>query len=230
MLPFLISPRFCKEKGTGEMASTVSAGLGRGWGASHQLGDVCLPPVRVLQGIVLGVGQAPPAATGSRSQHPTATAGRRRASGSPVAGCHDPVVGGGWGTHVSQTSLSTEARGSVCKQEGGHELGSGVRLGRGGLGVPGGTWWRSMSCGMAPTIWMAIFTTSLGGGMAPAPAPSPPGTAPRPARLPAPPRRSSGSPPPPPRLPAGPEALTAATALDGGAGPSPEQARAGPLT
>lgn len=32
------------------------------------------------------------------------------------------------------------------------------------------------------------------------------------------------------RLPASPEALTAATALDGGAGPSPEQARAGPLT
>lgn len=36
-----------------------------------------------------------------------------------------------------------------------------------GAGVPGSTCWSSMSCGMAPTIWMAIFTTSLGGGMAP---------------------------------------------------------------
>lgn len=37
--------------------------------------------------------------------------------------------------------------------------------------MPGSTCWSSMSCGMAPTIWMAIFTTSLGGGMAPAVAP-----------------------------------------------------------
>lgn len=38
-----------------------------------------------------------------------------------------------------------------------------------------------MSWGMAPTIWMAIFTTSLGGGMAPAAAPAKHG----PPRLPA---------------------------------------------
>lgn len=36
-----------------------------------------------------------------------------------------------------------------------------------GAGAAGSTCSSSMSCGMAPTIWMAIFTTSLGGGMAP---------------------------------------------------------------
>lgn len=32
---------------------------------SHRLGDVGLLPVRILQGVALGVGQAPPAATGA---------------------------------------------------------------------------------------------------------------------------------------------------------------------
>lgn len=40
-------------------------GLGRARGASHRLSDVGLPPIRVLQGVALGVGQAPPAATGT---------------------------------------------------------------------------------------------------------------------------------------------------------------------
>ena len=116
MLPFLISPRFCKEKGTGEPVSATPAEPGRGWGTSHRLGDVGLPTVHVLQGVALGIGQAPPAAAGGRSQCRTASAGHRRAGSSPVAGCHDPMVGGGCSTHASQTSLSTEARGLVCKR------------------------------------------------------------------------------------------------------------------
>ena len=84
MLPFLISPRFCKEKGNSKPVTATLARPGRGRGASHRLGDVGLPPVHVLQGVALGVGQAPPAATGSRSPHRMATAGGHRASGSPV--------------------------------------------------------------------------------------------------------------------------------------------------
>lgn len=192
--------------------STVPVGLGRGGWASHRLSDVGLPSVCILQGIVLGIGQAPPAATGGRSLLGTASAGHCRAGGSPVAGCHEPVVGDRHSTHASQTSLSTEARGLVCERENSHQLGSGVR--QGGLRVPSGTCWRSMSCGMAPTIWMAIFTTSLGGGMAPAEAPAPFGTAPRPA---APQFRVAAASPPPgaprcrsPRCPAPSPELTRA--------------------
>lgn len=117
MLPFLISPRFCREKGTSEPVSTVPVGQGRGRWGSHRLGDVGLPPVRVLQGVVLGVGQAPPVVTG---RPVTARYGQCRS----LPGRWQP--GGGCGTHASQTSLSTEARGLVCKRESGHQQGSGV--------------------------------------------------------------------------------------------------------
>lgn len=79
-----------------------------------------------------------------------------------------------------------------------------------GAGVPGSTCWSSMSCGMAPTIWMAIFTTSLGGGMAPAAAPHR--------------RQFRVVPPPPPPLTAGP----AAAPRPGATTPAP--GRPGPLT
>lgn len=52
----------------------------RHWGrrrASHRLGDVGLPPVHVLQRVVLGVGQAPPVATGTWSPRRADRAGPR---------------------------------------------------------------------------------------------------------------------------------------------------------
>lgn len=113
-----------------------------GWGVSHRLGDVGLPPVRVLQGVALGVGQAPPAATGGRSQPHSAGAGSHRVTAArsrAVRTCHGAVAGSECGTHASQTSLSTEASGLVCEREAGRELGWGTRGGvRGCRAVPAG--------------------------------------------------------------------------------------------
>lgn len=220
MLPFLISPRFCKEKATSEPVRATPAGPGGARGAPHRLGDVGLPPVRVLQGVALGVGQAPPAATGGRSQRRTASAGGRRARQQPGGGLSGLTRG-----LYSRVADVLEHRGEGLGLQARGRPSAGLR-GRGKVrGVPGGTCWSSMSCGMAPTIWMAIFTTSLGGGMAPAAAPSPLHT----ARLPAPPapqfRVAAAASPPPARPPPPPPPPPASMAV-----PDAAPSRPSPLT
>lgn len=152
--------------------------------AAHRLGDVGLAPVGVLQGVVLRVGQAPPARTRSQAWSQDGPGHHR-----PV-GHRSPPVTTRWATTVP---MSRYSRVADVLEHGGQRLGLRAREREDGgeraaaeprgsaEGGPGGTCWSSMSWGMAPTIWMAIFTTSLGGGMAPAAAPAKHG----PPRLPA---------------------------------------------